>query len=153
MTAILISVIIGLIVNECSDVSPWCARKLVRWSAYRCYADAGLAAAKAEELAALVDDRPGKLLKLFTALGFASSAVLAACQRTLTRTKLPARELPQDLPVVTTPPESPGRRDFGRWTPEADRVSHLARQDRAHARGATYPLPRRTPRPAPRSRI
>jgi hypothetical protein len=28
MTAILISVILGLIVNECSDVCPWCARKV-----------------------------------------------------------------------------------------------------------------------------
>lgn len=83
MSAIVISIVIGLIVNECCDVSPWCARRLVRWSAARRYADPDRAAARAEELAALVDARPGKLLKLFTALGFAGSAILVACRRSL----------------------------------------------------------------------
>jgi hypothetical protein len=29
---ILVSVIVGLLVNEACDVSPWCAHYLVRWS-------------------------------------------------------------------------------------------------------------------------
>lgn len=82
MTAILLTICLGLIVNECSDVSPWCARKLVRWSAFLRYSDLGRAQERAEELAALVDARPGNLLKLFTALSFAGSAVLVSCQRT-----------------------------------------------------------------------
>jgi hypothetical protein len=85
MTAILISVILGLIVNECSDVCPWCARKLVEWSARRRYTDPGRAGVRAEELAAVIEGRPGKLLKLFSALAFASSALLVAGRRELAR--------------------------------------------------------------------
>jgi len=85
MTGILISVILGLLVNECCDISPWCARKLVEWSAYRRYADPDRAAVRAEEWAALIDARPGKLLKLLSALGFAGSAILVVCRRTLAR--------------------------------------------------------------------
>jgi hypothetical protein len=85
MIAIVISIILGLIVNECSDVCPWCARKLVRWSAYRRYTDPARAATRAEELSALIDDRPGKLLKLFSALGFVGSALLVVCRRGLAR--------------------------------------------------------------------
>lgn len=44
-----------------------------------------------------------------------------------------------------------GRLDSGGWTPAAERESYLARQRRADARGTTYPLPRRTSRPAPRT--
>ncbi len=103
MIGILVSVVIGLIVNECCDVSPWCARKLVQWSAYRRYTDPGRAAERAEELAALIDERPGKLLKLFTALGFAGSAILVAYRRTLARPAAPALEnetLQQDAAVT-----------------------------------------------------
>jgi hypothetical protein len=85
MITIVISVILGLIVNECSDISPWCARKLVRWSAYRRYTDPCRADKRAEELAALIDNRPGKILKLFSALGFAGSAICVACRRGLTK--------------------------------------------------------------------
>lgn len=77
MTAwqVLVSILLGLAINECSEVSPWCARRLVRWSAHRRYTDRARADARAEELTALIDDRPGKLFKLFTALGFAAEAV------------------------------------------------------------------------------
>jgi len=85
MTAIVISVILGLIVNECSEISPWCARRLVKWSALRRYTDPRRAAERAEELSALIDARPGKLLKLFSALGFAGSAVLVVFRRELAR--------------------------------------------------------------------
>lgn len=73
---ILMSVALGLAVNECCDVSPWLAGKVVRWSARRRYAgDPARAAIRAEELTALLDARPGKLFKLTTALGFAGSAI------------------------------------------------------------------------------
>ena len=85
MTSIVVSVILGLLVNECSDVCPWCARKLVEWSAHRRYTDPDRAAVRAEELAAVIEGRPGKLLKLFSALGFAGSAFLVACMRELAR--------------------------------------------------------------------
>jgi hypothetical protein len=91
MIGILISVILGLIINECSDVSPWCARKIMEWSAYRRYADLDRARERAEELTALIDARPGKLLKLCTALGFAGSAVFVSFRRTLGRRGAPAQ--------------------------------------------------------------
>lgn len=77
MTAweILVSILLGLAINECSEASPWCARRLVRWSAHHRYTDPARADARAEELTALIDDLPGKLFKLFTALGFAAQAV------------------------------------------------------------------------------
>ena len=113
MSAVLISIVIGLIVNECCDVSPWCARKLVRWSAHQRYMDPGRAAGRAEELEALIDARPGKLLKLLTALGFAGSAVVVACRRIPDRSQPPADEkLPQDLSALAVLQALPGRAEF-----------------------------------------
>jgi hypothetical protein len=82
---LLVSVLLGLAINECSDVSPWCARRLVHWSAHRRFTDSARADARAEELTALIDDRPGKLFKLFTALGFAAEAVIFLARRAASR--------------------------------------------------------------------
>jgi hypothetical protein len=60
-------------------VSPRVGVRLVRWAAgLRYRQDPERAAARAEELAALVKDRPGKLLKLLTGLGFALHALAVA---------------------------------------------------------------------------
>lgn len=72
---IILSVAGGLIVNEMSSLSPWLAGKLVVWSARHQYSDPARAAARAEELSALIMSRPGKLGKLCTAVGFACSAI------------------------------------------------------------------------------
>jgi hypothetical protein len=70
------AVILGLLVNEATDLCPWVAARLVRWAARLRYLDAPeRAAIRSEELARLVHDRPGKLIKLFTALGFALHAL------------------------------------------------------------------------------
>jgi hypothetical protein len=82
---ILVAVVIGLAVNECCDVCPWVASKIVRWSARQRYKDQDLAETRAEELAALIEDRPGKLLKLATALGFAAGAVAVAARQARSR--------------------------------------------------------------------
>ena len=76
---VVLGVLSGLAVNEFCDLSPWVARRLVRWSARLRYTDPVRAETRAEELTALIDDRPGKLFKLLTALGFAavSSAIFA----------------------------------------------------------------------------
>ena len=50
----------ALAVNECCDLSPWAARKIARWSAYLRYADSDRAETRADELADVIDDRPGK---------------------------------------------------------------------------------------------
>ena len=79
----LLSVLLGLMANEIGDVSPWLAKRIIRWSAARWSADSEEAAALAEEWSALLDERPGKLLKLFTALGFAARATMAQQHRRL----------------------------------------------------------------------
>ena len=58
--------ILGALVNEFSDLCPWLARGVVRWAACRWTSDSTLALSYAEEWVAVIDARPGKLLKLFT---------------------------------------------------------------------------------------
>jgi RNA polymerase sigma factor (sigma-70 family) len=73
ITAVALGILTSLIAGEITSVSPWCAKKLARWAALRRYADnPERAEIRAEELAALVEIRPGNLLKLMTALGFAA---------------------------------------------------------------------------------
>ncbi|GAA2128866.1 C-terminal helicase domain-containing protein [Actinomadura napierensis] len=81
----LFAILSGLAINECCEISPWAARKLVHWSARRCYVDPVRAEVRAEELAALIDDRPGKLFKLITALGFVTGAIMSAVRRAVAR--------------------------------------------------------------------
>jgi hypothetical protein len=71
---ILVGVVLGLIVNEFCDVSPWLARRLVRLSARMRYGSPDRRDMRAEEQQAIIDLRPGKLLKLATAAWFAVSA-------------------------------------------------------------------------------
>jgi hypothetical protein len=81
--AILWGIVSALAVNECSELSPWAARKVVRWSARIRYVSPETAEARGEELAALIDARPGKLFKLITALWFAAAAIRAWIARAL----------------------------------------------------------------------
>lgn len=70
----------GLVINECCDVSPWAARKLaVRAARVRHHTDPGRAAVRSEEWAAIIEDRPGKLFKLTTALCLAMRPSCTAC--------------------------------------------------------------------------
>ena len=78
---ILVSVIVGLLVNEACDVSPWCAHHLVRWSVRLRYANPERRRIRGDELVALIDERPGKLIKLGTGLGFLTTAVPVWLQR------------------------------------------------------------------------
>jgi len=82
---IILAIIAGLAVNECCDVCLWAARALVRWSARLRYPDPARAHVRAEELAAHIYARPGKLLKLGTAVGFVTVAVVAAACRAVGR--------------------------------------------------------------------
>ncbi|MEU8813686.1 PH domain-containing protein [Actinoplanes sp. NPDC048796] len=78
---IVLGVLLGLVVNETTDLSPWLGRLFVRWSARLRYGESELGATRQEELQALIDARPGKLFKLFTGVGFASSALLFRLRR------------------------------------------------------------------------
>lgn len=110
---ILLTIILSLAVNECSAVSPWCAHRLVRLSARLRYADLERRRIRSGELVALVDERPGKLLKLFTAMGFFSSAFLAwICRMMVLRLQGITRRLVADRSpvgfapaIVTTGPD------------------------------------------------
>jgi membrane protein YdbS with pleckstrin-like domain len=82
--ALAVAVVLGLVTNELSDISPWVARKLVAWSARERYGGTERAAIRAEELAALINERPGKLFKLGTGLRFASSALVLKIRRFVT---------------------------------------------------------------------
>jgi hypothetical protein len=75
----------GLLANELCEFGPWCARKLVRWSAFRRYTDPGRAETRAEELTALINDRPGNLFKLITAVRFAADAIIVCGRRAIAR--------------------------------------------------------------------
>jgi hypothetical protein len=79
------AILTGLAINECCDLSPWAARKLICWSAHRRYEDPGRAETRAEELARLIDDCPGKLFKLVTALAFVAYAIADCVRRALAR--------------------------------------------------------------------
>jgi mycothiol system anti-sigma-R factor len=85
LTVVVIPVLVGLGVTEFTDFCPWVARRMVRWSAYRRYPDPDRAATKAEELEALIDDRPGRLFKLLTACGFAGAALTCPLTRAISR--------------------------------------------------------------------
>jgi hypothetical protein len=75
MPAIVAGVLAGLLIAEYGEIAPWLARKVVRWAALRMYPDVVRAQIRSEELAALIEARPGKVLKLMTALGYAGVAV------------------------------------------------------------------------------
>lgn len=73
--SLILGVVLGLAINECGEVSPWLARRLVRWAADVRYPG------RAEELEAVIHDRPGKLFKLFTAFGFVCAALVYRATR------------------------------------------------------------------------
>ena len=85
IAGILLGIVAGLLANELCEFSPWCARKLVRWSAFRQYTDRNRAEMRAQEWTAVIDDRPGNLFKLITALSFAAAAVIVSGRRAVGR--------------------------------------------------------------------
>jgi hypothetical protein len=93
---IVVTLALGLVVNEMTDISPWLARRMVRWAAYRWSKDPEIAAGYAEEWAAIIDERPGRLLKLGTAVGFAGGAAFRTMPRRLAGLRSIWRRLPRD---------------------------------------------------------
>jgi hypothetical protein len=79
LAAVLVALLVGGLGRLVLRVSPRVGVRLVRWAVgVRYRQDPERAAMRAEELAALVDERPGRLLKLLTGLGFALHAVAEA---------------------------------------------------------------------------
>lgn len=103
---LILGIILGLIVNETCDLSPWLARQLARWSARLRYTDDKMAQTRAEELTAVINDRPGKLFKLCTALAFVLYALSSATAREskAIRFQIPAPRRPHRSGVRVVPP-------------------------------------------------
>lgn len=81
---LVLGILAGLAVNELCDVSPWLAKLLVRRASYLRYGrNASRAEIRAAEWAAIIEERPGKLLKLFSAVGFFGSGLWSAAGRSL----------------------------------------------------------------------
>jgi hypothetical protein len=74
-------IVLVLAIDEYAALSPRVAEKVARWSARLRYDNPKRASIRAEELAALVRVRSWNLLKLATALCFASAAVRARARR------------------------------------------------------------------------
>ena len=73
---IVLAVMVTLIVNEVTGVSPWLAVRLIRWAAEHIYAtNADRAAQRKEEWEALLDSIPTDIAKLFFGLGFACAGL------------------------------------------------------------------------------
>jgi hypothetical protein len=83
MTKEIVMLIIGVLLAEGTEAAPWLAKKLVRWSAYARHLDRHRAEIRAEELEAVIDTRPGKLLKLTSALLFAVGASITLTRRNI----------------------------------------------------------------------
>lgn len=102
ITVLLVSVLTGLAVNEMSDVSPWLASWLVRKAAFLREGDTPRAHIRAEDHQALIRDRPGKLLKLCTALGFTIEASTVRIRRALVKHFGLTAVAPQDHEYAST---------------------------------------------------
>lgn len=81
LIGMLLGVASSLIASEFTEVSPYLARRLVRWAARIWSTTEEAGEAYAEEWLAVINDRPGKLLQLATALGFVGGAVGRAIPR------------------------------------------------------------------------
>jgi hypothetical protein len=93
--AVILSVLLGLAVNESCELSPWAAKKITRWSARLRNDDPERARIRSEEWLAVIEDVPGKLFKFITALCFAADALRAWARRAVAR-------LSADVPVVSS---------------------------------------------------
>jgi hypothetical protein len=91
MKALLLAVILGLVIEEMSDLTSWVARRIVRWAA-RLWPDPQRSSELVEEWPVLIDECPGRLTKLFVALNFAMHAVARACWEAI-RQRRPCRRL------------------------------------------------------------
>jgi hypothetical protein len=85
--SITVAIALGLLTNELFDISSWLAKRIARRSARIRYGDTDRAATRAEELGAYIEDRPGNLLKLFTAIGFFAAALVDRLQRRVVKSE------------------------------------------------------------------
>lgn len=79
--AALAAVVLGLLTNELFELAPWFARRLLRRAARLEGEDPAEAALLFEDMAATLEEVPGKLAKLFWAAGRLTNALRYPWQR------------------------------------------------------------------------
>lgn len=116
---------LSIVIGECTEISPWLARRILRLGA-RLLGNPEATERYEAEWIALLDERPGKLLKLVFACWIAlrGTWTLRAINR----------------PIVSAPEPPPDQAD----APRPDEPQ------RPPAHGSRYERPRTRPRPAPR---
>lgn len=72
---LLLGIVFGLVVNETCDLSPWLAKRLVRVAVRLKYPEGRRRQIRLVELQSVIDERPGKLFKLITAVAFTVAAL------------------------------------------------------------------------------
>jgi hypothetical protein len=80
---VLIAAMLAIVAAELLDVCAWAARRMVRWAARFNYVDPERADQRAEEWAAIIDERPTQILKLVTATFFVTAGLERAAARRL----------------------------------------------------------------------
>ncbi|MGV9600717.1 hypothetical protein ACWDR1_29045 [Streptosporangium sandarakinum] len=78
---VVLAIVLGIVVNEMCDLSPWLAVRLVALAARFQHGTSPRAEERSEDLAAYINDRPGKLFKLLTALGFLATGAVTGLRR------------------------------------------------------------------------
>lgn len=96
-------VLLPLMLNEFSDVSPWLARRMVAWSARIKYGDDPRAEIQAEAWAAVINDRPGKLFKLATGLWWLSDTLAEYLWRLIAGEPRPNSDIHEQLSSLPRP--------------------------------------------------
>ncbi|WP_238007654.1 hypothetical protein KZZ52_56640 [Dactylosporangium sp. AC04546] len=81
---IISGVLMGLAVNETCDLSPWLAQRIVPVAARLWTRDPERREVYTEAWLAIINDRPGKLFKLTTALAFLGAGATASIRHRLT---------------------------------------------------------------------
>ncbi|MET9069457.1 hypothetical protein [Streptosporangium sandarakinum] len=78
---VFLAIVLGIVVNEMCDLSPWLAVRLVALAARLQHGTSPRAEERSEDFAAYINDRPGKLFKLLTALGFLATGAVTGLRR------------------------------------------------------------------------
>ncbi|MFB6756317.1 hypothetical protein ACFCX6_35970, partial [Streptomyces sp. NPDC056353] len=92
-----------MVIGECTEVSPWLARRVLRLAA-RLLGSPEAAERYEAEWVALLDERPGKLLKLFFALWIALRGTWTL--RAIHRPSVSAPESRSDRAAESAPEET-----------------------------------------------
>lgn len=91
-TQLISAILVGFAFAEWTDIAPWFAARMIRWAAPYSYPDdEERAATHTEKLLAVIEERPGKLLKLASALAFAMPAIRKLTTRTAAAARVRAR--------------------------------------------------------------